>query len=622
MRRAAPDAGVARPTGLGNHPAESTPMNDATGPDPVGAGFPRRRFLILLAAGMVAGLPGAGGCAGGPSGPSEDEEDRLRVFPQGIASADPAPDAVTLWVRAVPQGVDGPVPVRVEVAEDEAFEQLVARTQVEALADDDHTVRVRVTGLASYRTYYYRFEAEGVRSWTGRTRTAPGPDDDVPARFAVASCQEYVGRWYHAWRLLAEDPAEPDFVLFLGDYIYETIADPRFQPLDSPRSLSIPDGLSLDGSATNLAARTLADYRALYRQYRSDPDLRKMHQRFPFVAIWDDHEFTNDCWQDVANEFDGERGIERDTERRMAASRAWAEYVPSSLAYDPTRTFPDDLRTYRSFRWGRHLELFLTDSRSYRDDHVVDEGPPNPDVGKYTMNTAIGARILAIKEGFDPLEAQVRPSMLGAEQKQWLVGAIQGSTATWKGLVSALMMAQMALDLRPYDSLPGILRQDFYFKLDQWDGFRSERAEILEAVGDVPGLFVIAGDLHGNYVSRLHIDFDDPQSPAVAVEVTVTGISSISLQEQLDKFATEDPGLAATSLSEITPMFDPQLPVRNPHFRYANSSAYGYARFEVTADRVSWTFVEIEDVTAPTYDGPVVERGFTLPFGSTEPVPA
>jgi phosphodiesterase/alkaline phosphatase D-like protein len=92
---------------------------------------------------------------------------------------------------------------------------------------------------------------------TGRTRTGPAEDDDVPVRIAVASCQDYIGRYYHAWRALLDEP-EVDFVLFLGDYIYETVADPRHQRPTADRAVSLPDGLALTDEPGNLAARRSA----------------------------------------------------------------------------------------------------------------------------------------------------------------------------------------------------------------------------------------------------------------------------------------------------------------------------------------------------------------------------
>ncbi len=588
----------------------------------------RRSFVKSVVASATLPWHGCGGGDGdeqGPSAPeSSDVEAYTRAFPQGLGSGDPRPDGVLLWTRVEPDDSAAEVLVRWYVGADAEFEQIVTAGEVMAQPDVDHTVRVRLEDLEPYTDYYYRFTAllaEGeITAETGRTRTAPLPDADVAVRIALTSCQEYVGRWYHAWRILA-DEEDVDFVLFVGDYIYETIADPRFQPLDSERSLSLPDGLSLDGSDTNLAALTLADYRALYRQYRADPDLRRAHARFPFVIAWDDHEFTNDGWQDVANEFDGLRGEERNTARREAATRAWHEYLPVDLTLDRDAGFPNDIVTYRSLRYGQHVELVLSDVRYYRDDHLVPEAQRELLVGKFIPNSSLGSRTFARKEGFDELEAESGLTMLGAEQRDWLISAITTSTATWKFWASALMVAQLRLDLRELEEAPALFKNEFYFKVDQWDGFRSERATILSAVAPVENLVVLSGDLHGNYASELRVDFDDPSSPAIAAEFTVTGISSISLQEQLDLFTVTDPTLSSLDLGGVTALFDSTLRDSGPHFRYANSAAYGYAIVDVLQDvELLVRFEEIADVRQASAAGERRRVMFRLPAGTSTPL--
>jgi alkaline phosphatase D len=591
----------------------------------------RRGFVKAVVASAAVPLPGCAGSdeldAPGESipEPSPAAEADL-AFPQGIASGDPRADGVLLWTRVEPPVSDEPVVVRWYVALDEAFTEPIASGELTAEPDADHTVRVRLVDLMPHTWYWYRFAAELpdgiVTTQTGRTKTAPTADMEAPVRFAVTSCQEYVGRWYHAWRRLAERESELDFVLFLGDYVYESIADPRFQPLGSPRSLTLPDGMSLDGTPGNLVAVTLADYRALYRQYRSDPDLRRIHALYPFVVIWDDHEFSNDGWQDVANEFDGERGLERDTARRQAATRAWFEHLPVDVPFDADAAFPDDVITYRALRYGRHAELLLTDQRYYRDDHLVPETEASLQVGKFMPNSALGSRILALKEGYDELEAATPLSMLGATQERWLVDAISRSDATWKLWGSALMMAQLVIDLREVEEAPLLLRNAFYFKVDQWDGFRSERARILGQLAGVRDLVVLSGDLHGNYAAHLRPDFDDPTTPPTAVELTVTGISSISLQEQLDTITATDPMLADTGLDQVTHLFDDNLRTTGPHFVYANSSAYGYAVVELDGAELRVRFEELMRVTDPVDDGAGTTVAFRVRSGTSTLEPA
>jgi len=545
--------------------------------------------------------------------PNSADADQLRTFPQGVASGDPRPDGYLLWTRVAS---DADVEVAFQVATDLEFTEMVGEGAVRALSENDHTIRVRMTGLEPGRRYWYRFRAGGVSSVVGRTRTAPAESDDVPVSLAFASCQDYVGRYYHAWRVLAQRADEIDFVLFLGDYIYEYERYPRLQEPQEGRAIKLPDGLVIDEANGVIAAQSLADYRELYRVTRTDADLRRIHQLCPFVIIWDDHEFANDGWQDHAADFNDRRGDEQDTERREAATRAWYEYLPVDVDYEPKRRFPDDVVSWRKLRWGRHLELFLTDERYHRDDHLVPEGPPDPEFGKLLPHSPLGSRTMCVKPVFDEREAAAQPTMLGEAQRDWLISAVDSSEATWKVWASGLMVAQFVLNLRKFENLPPSFQKVFYFKTDQWDGFRSERRVILDALADVDNLVVLSGDLHGFYAAELRGDFDQPESPPTGVEFTVAGISSISLAEQVEAIVQSQPLLAAMGFGELVPQFDANLRESSPHLLHADSRGYGagIARFE--ADALDVEFIAVDGVRNRDSSGEPTSIRFRVAAGS------
>ena len=532
-------------------------------------------------------------------------------YPQGVASGDPGPDRVVLWTRVAAEET---VQVQWEISRDPAFAEVLAMGTVTADAASDHTVRVRVTGLPAKTTLWYRFEVDGAGSPTGRTRTAPAADDPTPVRFAWASCQDFPGRWYHAWRALAEEP-DVDFVLFVGDYIYETAADERYQDPNPFRQVTLPDGRSLDGSEHNLTAVTLADYRSLYAQIRGDPNLQEVHRLFPFVMLWDDHEFANDAWQDHSVDFDELQGDEQDPARREAATQAWVEFMPVDLDFDPEAGFPDDIQVYRSQRWGALLELVLLDVRYYRDDHLVPEGPIDLAMGKFLENSPLGSRIFVDKEAFDAREAEARPTMLGDAQRAWAVDAFRRSDAVWKGLISPLPLFQLALDLRQ-EAIPTAFRSLYYFKTDLWDGFRTERAEVLQALAEVDGLVVFSGDLHGNYVADVHVDYDQPGTP-VAAEFAVTSISSATILEQLHRTITTTEVLDDPDLYAVAMRFDEVAAGSNPHLRYSNSDTYGVGIVEVDAAEIRVELIELDDVHDPVYSGPSRHKRFVVPLGGS-----
>src|SRR6478609_3276974 len=347
--------------------------------------FPRRRFLELTLVSAGAAL--------GPVACSSDatavDLDGARFFPQSVASGDPRPTSVVLWTRVVDsERANADLELSLELALDAAFTRRVSldgasSRALRALAAFDHCVKTRVQGLTPGTEYFYRFsyarDGAHVSTRIGRTKTAPSEDADVSVRFAVVSCQDYAGKYFHAYRQLAT--LDLDLIVHLGDYVYETTADPDFQLADAERQVTFgkPDeALSLgSGTGSYQAAQSLDNYRDLYRLYRTDPDLQAAHERFPMIAIQDDHEFSDDCHGEVATYQDG-RADESSTLRRLAADQAWFEYMPVDLWQAPAQDwseqpFRDELRYYRNFVFGRHLELVLTDLRRYRPDHLVPE---------------------------------------------------------------------------------------------------------------------------------------------------------------------------------------------------------------------------------------------------------
>ncbi len=341
-----------------------------------------------------AGGGGGGGGAGGGGGgecPPRAVEAGERYFPQSVASGDPRADGFILWTRVVDEARAGAdVPVELELALDEQFAQCVsldgaATRALTASPASDHCVKARVAGLTAGTTYYYRFlvQVDGATfaSRTGRAKTAAAPDADVPVRFAVVSCQDFNGRYYNVYRQLAT--MDLDFFVHLGDYIYETTGDRTFQDTTPERAVvfSAPaEAIVFNAGTENeyFAAKSLSNYRDLYKIYRGDPDLQRAHELFPMVPTWDDHEFSDDCWGATATYFDGAQD-ETDVQRRKAANQAWFEYMPvdyeagPEFRYDPAADFPGDLEIFRDLTFGRHVHLVMTDLRTWRSDHLVPE---------------------------------------------------------------------------------------------------------------------------------------------------------------------------------------------------------------------------------------------------------
>jgi phosphodiesterase/alkaline phosphatase D-like protein len=307
-------------------------------------------------------------------------------FTLGVASGDPDHSSVVLWTRLA--GATAPTTVRWEVADDEAFTSVVRHGEAIAAPELAHSVHVIADQLAPDRWYHYRFSAGGATSRVGRTRTLPPPGADTSRlRFAVASCQAWVGGAYPAYRDMATQ--DLDFVVHLGDYIYETA----------------------DGSLT--------EFRRLHTVYKSSADLRDAHARFPFFTTWDDHEVL-DNW--AANHKPNPDGRPF-AERRRDAFQAYYENLP-------TRTAPNgaDWPIYRRFRWGGLAEFAVLDTRQYRDAQGSGGGliaPPGEDV-------------------YDP-----NRTMTGPAQETWLLDGLRDSTARWNVLAQQTILAPFDYDLGP-----------------------------------------------------------------------------------------------------------------------------------------------------------------------------
>lgn len=313
-------------------------------------------------------------------------------FPQSLASGDPKSASVILWTRVLDSDVQATqenVRLRLQVATDEAFANIVVeQADLPAEAAHDYCIKVKLTDLQPYTTYYYRFLYSKnntlYHSNTGRTKTAPASNEDVAVRFAVLNCQDYVGRYYNSLAWLLAQSEEPDFVVYVGDYIYETSGDPSFQRTGSTRTVTFSnpaEAIALgSGEETFYAAASLSNYRDLYHIYRGDAMLQKVHERFPVVAIWDDHEYSDDCYGATATYYN-ETQAENTPQRRQNAEQVFFEYMPiddedvgmtQAFTTPNNKLFPHT-RLFRDLQFGQHLHLLLTDYRSFRPDHLIPE---------------------------------------------------------------------------------------------------------------------------------------------------------------------------------------------------------------------------------------------------------
>lgn len=343
----------------------------------------RRKILklMMLGSGTLI-IPGILTGCGGSSEDYTPTPDTTTLFPQSVASGDPRADSVVLWTRIEDlEKSEEDLTVMLEISLHEDFEDLLFSKELTAYHTYDHAIKIKIDQLDPYTYYYYRFKYNGTYSNTGRTKTAPLADSEVDTKFAFVSCQDYIGRYYNVFaHMLQQD--DLDFIVHLGDYIYETNGEPLTQITGDERQIIFRDQEGVISFEGYEAARSIDNYRQIYQVYRSDIALQKIHERFPMIAIWDDHEFSNDSYGSNSN-YSGDKIDELDIERFHNAQRVYLEYMPMEVGLDDngvmsleSEVIMDDdneVIIYRNFNFGSNLDLILSDYRSHRPDHLIRE---------------------------------------------------------------------------------------------------------------------------------------------------------------------------------------------------------------------------------------------------------
>lgn len=562
----------------------------------------RRKFLkasaFLTASTLAPGVR---------AGDDDDEIEReargrpagRHVFDCGVASGDPRAFSVVFWTRVAPAGGgDEPVRVWLEIALDAQFRRRVWRQRLVAHPEWDYTVRHKLFGLAPNRHYWYRFRAGGDVSPIGRTKTAPLPWDHRAdeVKFGFLSCQDWsANHWQTIERLADEDI---DFVVHLGDYIYEDVGLPGVPVEPAHPPLMLPDGEPTPNSPATRHAVTLADYRYLYNTYRSDPRLQKLHAMHPVIAIWDDHEFTNDAWQEHQTYSNANLA---QADRRRNANQAWFEYMPADVPFDAGDPGFQNIRIYRDFHFGPLVHLVMTDERLYRSDHVIPEPLAAQQTGADPVNgdSQIGSRYFVDQETLAQLEglsiAQgVLPSILGETQTDWWKHRMSASRAQWRIWGNEVSLLRMGLDLRQLAPAP--FNRKFLINADQWDGYNAARRDLmghLRANG-IGNVVAVTGDIHAFFTGTVFDDYDAPQPVPVATDIVGAGASSTPLFFAFKAAVDGDPNFAGlrqlvyVTLPDgtIVNTFDTTLKTFNPWIAHADTNAVGYAVVTVTADRV------------------------------------
>ncbi len=394
-----------------------------------------------------------------------DVDESLAPFYHGVASGDPTSTSVMIWTRVSTDSLQAHV--EWQVATDTSMTDIVASGTTVTDGESDFTVKVDVTGLSPYTTYYYEFRSHGNFSLRGRTKTAP--DGDVDAlRFGVVSCSNFAHGYFHVYDKLV-DRNDIDAIIHLGDYLYEY-------------------GNGEYGDVRELEPTneiiTLSDYRMRHSYYKLDEKLRRLHQQYAIIATWDDHESANDAWFGGAENHESDEGDW--FERKSNAIQSYHEWMPFR-----TPDVTDQERIYRKLEYGNMMDLFMLDTRLVGREEQ--DGANNTDADR---------------------------TLLGQNQKDWLKNGLQGSTAKWQVVGQQVMMAPLEI----FGSGLNADQWDGYRaeRDELWNWVINE---------NVPNMVVLTGDIHTSWANDLPMSGYDEDTGAnsAGVEFVVTSVTSPGL---------------------------------------------------------------------------------------------
>ncbi len=483
--------------------------------------FNRRSFLksSLLATGGILLVPNFISCTN-----DDDLVDEFQIpddlneanFDSGVASFDPTQSQVIIWTRYT---TDFPSANLIwQLARDANFEDVVRSGEVVTDASRDYTVAVEVQNLEPNLKLYYRFA--NIRdvsvSVTGETITLPtGNVNEV--KLGVASCANFAAGLFNVYNAIAN--SDIDLVVHLGDYIYE-YGENEYGTNVFTESLG----------RTHAPAQetvSLDDYRRRYKQYRGDEDLKLLHQKKPFICVWDDHEIANDAYKGGAENHQESEGTFES--RKQNALQAYSEYLPAKT---------NDISTiHRSFQIGDLVNLIMLDTRLIGRDKQL----------------SLGNYVDATTGDFDSVTFQqdwLKPdrTLLGNSQRNWFLNEINGSTAEWQVLGQQVLMGKMyipaelvflfatiiaemdatgevssdtmstfqqqltelaELKERAQGSDPSLTSEELArintvlpYNLDAWDGYPVERELLLESFVNKK-VVVLAGDTHNAWYNDI-----------------------------------------------------------------------------------------------------------------------
>ena len=434
-----------------------------------------------------------------------------------------------------------------QVATDAGFANIVAEKAVAATAEHDFTAQTKVSGLNPGKRYRYRFCIDGTDTCSdvGRFQTAPKPGDSAKVRFAytgdtdaataMGETDPFFGPFDVFDQMLAEDNA---FNIHIGDTIYSDSEVPGLPP-----------------------ALTTEEKWGKYKLNLGQPPLVALRGATGFYSQWDDHEFINDFSRPEFGQALYQAGV-----------KAFTDYAPV--------TWSARNGLYRTFRWGKNLELFFLDERSFRSAKASAGGICNvagmPDLAP-TAPAAVRAAFATLipplaqpvpKACSDAINSPAR-TFLGARQHAAFVKSIRASTATWKVVVNETPIQQF-----------------YQLPYDRWEGYAAERTQLLHDLAGIRNVLFLTTDTHANLIGEVRLQTLEPGGPVgTGIWEAVTGpVATNTYAKEIDRAV----GQRGTG-DFVTSLFLKPAPPRGIGMLCAATDVDSYVEVRVTATTLTVT---------------------------------
>jgi alkaline phosphatase D len=489
-----------------------------------------------------------------------------RAFSYGVSSAEVTSGSALVWARSLKSGT-----VRLIVAQNKHFTKKRITQTLAAKKSNDLTVQSRITGLTAGKRYYFFFTQGKQRSVIGTFVTAPKSTSAKMIRFAVTGDADGVRMGgSNVWNkdgsadwatYTAMRREKNDFNVNLGDTIYS----------DGETDQGFPLALSL------------AQKRQKYRLGLTYPSLLALRESAPVYNQWDDHEFVDDFNRhsegcDVGSIFNNSYACN--------LGAIWSAGVKAFREYMPV-TYSAKNGTYRSFRWGKNLEIFILDERSFRSLRAseVKQNPSAPEPTAHVCDTAgnddVAPRIpQRIRDLFalvyPALATPISPAclaalndpkrtMLGKRQYDTFTKAIKRSKAKWKVIINEVPM--MEFGINPYDD---------------WEGYEAEREKLLTFLKQsVKNVAIVTTDFHTNWVNDARIKTYPENGgpvPSGIKEFIAGGVADQLFGREIDA-VTGQPD----SWKLVDSAYLRQQPPNGPGMECSNMVTFGYAQLEASS---------------------------------------